>query len=141
MIKHKRDEKNPFRNHYPLLAKWKERQPVDGLNSLKTKVSGITRYRTHLRLLVQTTPEPAGGSKWTQTKRPAAKRLIHPFVKAPERKADQEKVENEGQTLLSPVDSKTAMEQAKIIPVHERRKVSLSPKQVQLLQQAVKDAM
>ena len=87
MIKHGKDEKNPFRNHWGLVLKWKERQPLDGLSSLNTTVSGVTRFRTHLRIMVKTTPEPPE-NKIEEKKevgkvlKDAGKNLIHHALRA-----------------------------------------------------------
>lgn len=58
MIKHERDRKNPVSStRLELLNTWAERQPHDGLNSLNTTLSGVIKYKTHLRLLIKTNPQ------------------------------------------------------------------------------------
>ena len=56
MIIHRKDERNPQNNdRIPLLLNSTQRQPFDGLNSLKTAITSVIRYPTHTRVKVATT--------------------------------------------------------------------------------------
>ena len=55
MIKHAHDKNNPVSTlKRKVLDNWKRRWKTDGLNSLNTTISGVVKFRTHLKIKVRT---------------------------------------------------------------------------------------
>ena len=55
MIRHDKDKRNPDNDdRMKLLENATDRQPYDGLNSLKTVIASVTRFPTHTRIKVGT---------------------------------------------------------------------------------------